>query len=323
MTYPDFIKEWRGSADHIRVHTSGSTGIPKEINLSKEFLIESATRTNNFFGINSLSHLHSCISPDFIGGKMMAVRAEVAGAKFTWEDPSNFPLKNTEAVENIDLMAVVPSQMQDLLERIPSLPNIKNIIIGGSAIHPMLRKKIAKSCLNAYETYGMTETASHIALRKVCIGSLPFECLPGITVSTEENGVLKISFQSGYEVVTNDLANVLTPNSFNILGRNDNIIISGGKKINPFEIEEKIAGLLNQRFYVTSVEDEKWGEKVVLMVEGEATRENEDKLKNGMKSLLEPWQVPKTIYYTKRFRTTPSGKLLRDRPHQLFPQAGF
>lgn len=310
MTFDEFLEEWRNDRDFIEVNTSGSTGEPKSIRLPKKFARESAERTNTFFGLTEKSRFHSCVAADFIGGKMMAVRSEVSNGKFTWEKPSNNILKDVDS--DIDLLAVVPSQMISLLERKEPLPDIKNIIIGGSSIHPNLRKRIGDSDLNAYETYGMTETASHIALRKVSKEDRPFKLLPGIKISKDCNDCLIINFLSGEEIRTNDICNIISETEFYILGRKDDIIISGGKKINPLELENKLSDIISTKYYFTALPDEKWGQKLVLVVEGERGKIDEEDLMVNIKSRFEKWQVPKEIYYKRQISLTANGKIKRN-----------
>lgn len=309
MTFEEFIEEWKDGGDSIAASTSGSTGIPKKITLNKEFVRASALRTNSFFHIGPESRLHSCVAPDFIGGKMMAVRASEAGCRLTWEKPSNRPLEGLSKDEKIDLLAVVPSQMLHIVENMERMPGIRHIIVGGSPIDARLRARIKASRLDVYETYGMTETASHIALRRAT-GQEWFETLPGISVGTDSRGCLVISFDSGERVVTNDLATVVSPCRFRIDGRLDHVIISGGRKINPFRVEERIAHLIPTPFVVTSVPDEKWGRKVILKIEGGDEAEDADLLLM-MVPLLEKWEVPKEIIHLARLSRTPGGKLIR------------
>lgn len=312
MTFEEFIEEWRGEAAYITAHTSGSTGTPKEIRLNKEFVRQSACRTNSFFHIDGNCRLHSCVSPDFIGGKMMAVRAEEAGCRLTWETPSNVPLSGIGEDETIDLLAVVPSQMLHIVENISALPHIGAIIIGGSSINPVLREKIAISGVNAYETYGMTETASHIALRRVEASEGEFHTLPGISVGVDERGCLEISFDSGERVVTNDLATVDNERGFFIDGRYDHVIITGGRKVNPFDVERRIAREIDCAFVISSMPDEKWGNKIVLKMEGDSAGEEADRcLIEKMKTLLHPWEVPKEIIRIDKFERTSNGKIKR------------
>lgn len=311
MTFNEFICEWESSSPMIVAHTSGSTGQPKEIWLDKEFVRASALRTNSFFRITSGSRLHSCVSPDFIGGKMMAVRACEAGCRLTWENPSNRPLSEIGENESIDLLAVVPSQMLHILDCRENRPEIKSIIIGGSAIDMNLRRRIIESGLDAYETYGMTESASHIALRKVSENAEWFETLPGIEVELDGRGCLVIQFHSGERLVTNDMATLKSPFGFKIDGRYDHVIITGGRKVNPFSLEEKIAAFLSRPYVVTSLPDEKWGRRVALKIEGGRDEEMAGMLEKKMRESLEPWERPKEIIFVKCLERTVNGKLKR------------
>lgn len=309
MTFDEFINEWRSDASDIEARTSGSTGEPKLIRLSKTFVRRSAERTNAFFSITSGSRLHSCVAADFIGGKMMAVRSDIAGCRFSHELPSNQPLGSVGKGEVIDLLAVVPSQMLHILDHLEDMPDLRGIIIGGSAIDDRLREKIMSSGLNAFETYGMTETASHIALRSVGEGEW-FHALDGIHVSLDGRGCLVIEFDSGERVVTNDLATLQDSCSFKIDGRIDHVIITGGKKLNPFEVEKLLSGLIEAPFIITSVPDEKWGRRVVLRIEGEPAIQ-EKELRREMKCILPSWKVPKDIEWVEHLERTKNGKLVR------------
>lgn len=228
---------------------------------------------------------------------MMAVRSELTGAKLTWEEPSNNILRNA-GDGRIDLLAVVPSQMISLLERLEEAPEIRNIIIGGSAINNELYRRICESGLNAWETYGMTETASHIALRKVAPGNGFFTPLPGITVSLDDEGRLQIEMKGWQRLVTNDLAEINGEGGFRILGRYDNMIVSGAKKINPVEVESIIEPLLDAEVLITSEPDLKWGERVVMIVEKSLEKEYpEERIFEICRTHLRKECVPKRIIY--------------------------
>ena len=338
MTFDEFLNEWSNKRDFITVRTSGSTGVPKHIRLRKEFVKDSALRTINYFGLKSGARYHSCVSADFIGGKMMAVRACIGNGVLTWEEPSNQPLQSIKKNQKIDLLAVVPSQMLYILDNLEILPEIKNIIIGGAQIHPDLRKKIVASGLNAFETYGMTETASHIALRRMGKELKPFKTLEGITVKCDKDKSLVIYIGDDFEIKTNDLANIVSEKEFYLNGRKDDIIISGGRKINPYEIEEKIKKIIGNELIVSSLPDEKWGDKLILILEKNSFKqnlsfENEDvetrqdirkglnydflsehaiiELKEDLKKVLKPWEVPKEYLIVDKLRRTENGKIIR------------
>ena len=310
MTFEDFFEEWKSEVPYIEARTSGSTGEPKIIRLSKDFVKESALRTNRFFSVSSRSRLHSCVSADFIGGKMMAVRSELAGCRFSHETPSNRPLGSFCAADRLDLVAVVPSQLIHILDNIREMPSIGAMIIGGSAIDVRLRARVEKSGLNAYETYGMTETSSHIALRKVREKEDWFETLDGIKVESDSRGCLVIRFSSGEEIVTNDLAELSGERMFKITGRWDHVIITGGKKVNPYDVEQKISMLVNAPYMITSRADLKWGRMVVLLIEGSEESEKIELL-SDLKSVLDPWEVPKIIEWVRHLPRTANGKLKR------------
>lgn len=310
MTFEDFFEEWKSEVPYIEARTSGSTGEPKIIRLSKDFVKESALRTNRFFSVSSRSRLHSCVSADFIGGKMMAVRSELAGCRFSHETPSNRPLGSFCAADRLDLVAVVPSQLIHILDNIREMPSIGAMIIGGSAIDVRLRARVEKSGLNAYETYGMTETSSHIALRKVREKEDWFETLDGIKVESDSRGCLVIRFSSGEEIVTNDLAELAGERMFKITGRWDHVIITGGKKVNPYDVERKISMLVNAPYMITSRADLKWGRMVVLLIEGSEESEKLELL-SDLKSVLDPWEVPKIIEWVRHLPRTANGKLKR------------
>lgn len=295
---------------YIEARTSGSTGEPKCIRLSKEFVTESASRTNRFFSIASDSRLHSCVGADFIGGKMMAVRAEVAGCRFSYEPPTNRPLGAFRKRDRLDLVSVVPSQMVHILDNIEEMPEVKALLIGGSAIDPGLRVRIIDSELTAYETYGMTETASHVAVRIIDDAHDWFETLDGVRVRLDSRGCLVVCFSSGYEVVTNDLAEVATDRRFKIKGRWDHVIITGGKKVNPYDVERKISSVIDSPYMITSRADMKWGRKVVLQIEGDDVG-NKEELIEMLKKMLSPWEVPKTVEWVRCLPRTDNGKLKR------------
>lgn len=311
MTFEEFHNEWNDHRDYITVKTSGSTGSPKEIELEKSFIKESALRTINFFDLQPGARFHSCVAADFIGGKMMAVRAYLAGGIFSWERPSNRPLEKINKSVEIDLLAVVPSQMLYILENYENLPKIRNIIIGGSAIHHSLRDKIAKSDLNAYETYGMTETASHIALRKIETEIVPFKTLEGIKIKASEEGTLVILFKKGKKITTNDLVEIISDTEFYIKGRKDDVIISGGRKLNLSVLEEKIRKVLTGDFMLTAFPDEKWGEKLVLLSENNSKEKRLPDLNKKLKKILQSWEMPKEIIFVDSLPLTANGKVRR------------
>lgn len=319
MTYDEFIIDWNSESDFIVCQTSGSTGKPKLIDLPKEIMRESAERTISFFDLKEGSHFYSCISPDYIGGKMMAVRALLNKGKLSYVTPSNRPLSEYNG-EPVDLLAIVPSQMKYLIENNFNFRNISNIIIGGAAVSDILRKEIAKRNINAFETYGMTETASHIALRKISNKTTHFKPLPDIKVKADNENrlVIEIKSSGGFEKKksvnrvfhTNDLCEVFTDGSFRIKGRYDNIINTGGIKINPEEIEKILEKHLKREVLITSTPHEKWGNQIIMVIDDDDCSISDDSILEICRLHLRKEAVPKTIIHS-RIEKTGNGKKKR------------
>lgn len=310
ITYESIKREWLAATPSLSARTSGSTGKPKEISLPREVVIHSAERTVSFFRLGPGSRVHSCISPEFIGGKMMLIRALVCGAEFTYEKPSNRPVIPCGTV---DLVSVVPSQMRYILDRKEDYSHVKRFLIGGSAIPASMRREIAASGLECYESYGMTETASHIALRRVTAEELPFEAFDGIRLSADSRGCLVIGLEPDMTVVTNDIVRFEddTRRRFTILGRVDHVIVTGGKKVHPAEVEKIISPLFPDcDICVTRRPDDLWGQRVVLLVEAPSI-DNEEKIFAELRKMLPPYCVPKEIIAVPSLPRTSSGKILR------------
>lgn len=320
MDQKEFEELWYSDADEIVCHTSGSTGIPKEIRLKKAFMRESAERTLAFFGLDDTSRLHTCLDFDYIASKMMTVRAAVGRCRLTSEKPSNRPLANIAADEEIDLLSVVPSQMAGILDSGKEWKNIKRILIGGAPIPDSLRLRIALSGYEVWESYGMTETASHIALRKVTSDiTMPFETLAGIEVSADDRGCLIVKLPGHEDIVTNDIAEVTSATQFRILGRIDDCVISGGIKIHPQALEEMLGGFIAYSYCVTSVPDSKWGERLVLAVERGEDGYEEDFVRKAIGVRLNQYRkilnlgvkAPKEVIFVDSIPRVSNGKIDR------------
>lgn len=303
-----FIKEWNNDSLHITAHTSGSTGAPKPIQLLKSDMRASAQATIRFFGITPDSTLCLPLSPDYIAGKMQIVRALEANCSLLVVPPSNSPLSSVSDL-SIDLLPIVPSQIPGLLKS-ERTSRIKNVIVGGAPISPETEKALAEVYPDSYATYGMTETCSHVALRK--LGETHFKALPKFRFSTDARGCLVIqsSTLSFGTLTTNDIVELSDAETFRWLGRFDNVINSGGLKISPEEIERVIAPLFpsGSLFYVTSRPSLRWGEEAVIVTD---TRNLPDDIIERMHSLLPARKVPKEVIYTAEIPLTASKKIIR------------
>lgn len=312
MTYSEFTQAWKDPSDYIIAQTSGSTGVPKEIEIPKIEMIKSAQRTIRFFGINQYSVLYSAISPNYIGGKMMYVRSVVAGCKFSFEEPSNRPLQKYSGPK-ISLISVVPSQMDYIIENPDICNKVEAFLIGGAPLSPSQRSRIIAAGVNAYESYGMTETASHIAIRKISEQPTNFIPLPGIEVC-ENEGCLNIKILGWREFQTNDIASIHKNGSFQIIGRKDNMIISGGIKINPEIVEDIISKHISTPFYVVGIPDAKWGQSVAIVFETLYNTDSTNIIDNFIKIsslMLEPFYRPKSFIQVESLPRTLNGKIKR------------
>lgn len=311
-----FEREWNGGDNFIVAHTSGSTGSPKEIKLLKSDMLKSAAATNEFFGIDSGSLLVCPLSTDYIAGKMMYVRSCLAGCEVRFLKPTLTPLDDW-GDEAIKLLAAVPSQVPGLVES-EKCGLVENVIVGGGAVDAELERVLVAAISNCYATYGMTETCSHVALRRLGDCRKLYTGLPGFKFSTNHENRLIIENErmSFGRLITNDCARLVSDSEFELLGRFDNVIISGGLKIHPEVIELEISDLMGERmFYVSGKKDSLWGEKVVLVIEGERTDTDSDILLKARERVGKRI-APKEIVYVEKIERTLNGKIIRNK--QMF-----
>ncbi len=308
-----FVAEWRSPSPFVTAHTSGSTGSPKEIRLHKADMRASAHATLRHFGITSDSLLHLPLSPSYIAGKMHIVRAIEAGCSLITEPPSNHPLSTLPDgfASRIDLLPVVPSQIAGLLAS-PHLGLVGSLIIGGAPLSPADEAAVNAAGVNAYATYGMTETCSHVALRR--LGHPSFTALPGFTFTTDSRGCLVITTgtMSFGRLVTNDIVDLLSDDSFIWRGRFDNVINSAGLKIHPEELERLIAPHIPQgtRFYVTSRQSRRWGQEAILVTDNPSVTKA---ILDTIEPILPPHTCPKDVLTDRQMALTSSQKIIRRR----------
>ncbi|WP_246865748.1 AMP-binding protein [Croceivirga thetidis] len=306
----DFICDWFSKNDFVEVQTSGSTGKPKTIRIEKRFMVNSALATGSFFNLNAGDTALLCLPAEFIAGKMMLVRAMVLGLHLDFVSPSSSPLQENKS--DYDFCAMVPLQVENSIE---NLHRLNKLIIGGAPISNSLKNKLGNLETKFFETYGMTETITHIAAKR--LNDEFFKVLPGVSVSIDDRGCLVINAPiiSKTEVVTNDLVTVDSESSFKWLGRFDNIINSGGVKLIPEVIEKKLSSEIKGRFFVSGVPDHTLGEKLILVVEGQEV----PKLKEALSTLpsLKRFELPKSIHFIPYFKETGSGKINRTKTLEL------
>jgi len=221
----DFLLDWFDEKSYIDLQTSGTTGAPKIIRTNKQTMVNSALATGDFFELSPGDKALYCLPTKYIAGKMMLVRSFILGLDIDFVEPNSHPLTKNET--KYDFVAMVPLQAQNSLA---GLKNVKKMIVGGAKMSKSLEKSLLKGKTQVYETYGMTETITHIAAKKV--GENAFSILPNIQISQNEKNCLVIDAQKISEelIVTNDLVEILNENQFVFLGRIDNVVNSGGIK---------------------------------------------------------------------------------------------
>ena len=311
-----FLLDWLNDKDFVEVKTSGSTGPAKKLKIRKQFMVNSARATGKFFELPQGTTALHCLPANFIAGKMMLVRAMLLGWKLDLVLPTANPLDRIFKI--YDFCAMTPFQLDNSLSR---LHLIKKLIVGGGSVSTNLKNLVQGIGTEVYETYGMTETVSHIAARPVNPKKkgqgepLPFTVLPNVDISIDDRNCLVIDAPQLTEetLITNDVVELLSEKTFLLKGRIDNVINSGGIKLHPEEIEAKLAPIIAHRFFVTSLPDPALGEKLVLMVESDFSESALNNLEREIKSChkLGKFEVPKKIYFVGKFEETPNGKIHR------------
>lgn len=294
------------AVDQFVVHTSGSTGKPKSIRLNKKHMKASAEMTLQFLTIGENDSCLLCMSPSHIGGIMMVVRAIVGNLRLTEVQPQARPLQGVDG--DFDFVAMVPYQVEASLK---DLHRIKKLIIGGGPISSALEKQLKGLPNEIYHTFGMTETISHIAMRRVNgKDSEVFHTLPGIRVSTDSRNCLKIDapMLGVSDLQTNDIVELINSSSFIWKGRIDNVVNSAGVKLHPELIERKIENF-PYPFFLTGIPDEKFGQKLIMIIEA-SSLPSQSQIEWHLKA-LHKYELPKAYFHIAKFSRTASGKLDR------------
>ena len=309
-----FILEWFDDNDFIKVNTSGSTGTPKTISLKKTHMVSSAKATLNFLGLKERDRALLCLPANYIAGKMMIVRVLTGGLDLHYVQP----LLNPDFSQNkkFKLIAVVPSMLSETLksDNTKELEKFENILVGGSDLSKKDENKLLVLNNNIWHTYGMTETITHIALRKIngMKHSDWFTPLRDVNISISEDGTLIINYNNIglINLITNDIVEIKRNGDFKILGRKDNVIITGGLKIHPEALEKKIDGIIENQHFIHGIYDEKLGQKVVLFIEGEIEISKND-IFVQLSQRLTNNEMPKEIVFVRKFERTENGKIIR------------
>ena len=308
----NFLDFWKSNKKSIIVNTSGSTGLSKKIRLKRKTLIYSANSTIKYFSLKEGSTFHCCLPCKYIAGKMMLVRALLNKGQIILSKPSKNAVKGIN--EKIDFSAMTSMQVQNSISKL-EFSNIKKLIIGGGSINKKLLEKIYALKTECYQTFGMTETASHIAIRNLNVTNknLQYKCLNHVKISTNNYGQMIIDSADLdiKSLTTNDIIEITDYQSFNYIGRVDNIINTGGIKVNPEHLEYELhKTILKDDFFIDKISDDYLGQKMILIA-----LQNIDIniILKAINKINDKKKRPKGILHTKQFIYTENNKIDRKR----------
>lgn len=320
-----FCHDWLLGKEKFTLHTSGSTGIPKPITLSRQQMAASAAMTGRALQLRSGNSALVNLNVQYIAGIMMLVRGLELGLALTIIEPTSNPLAHFAGPIRFDLQSYVPLQLQAILEKTPEKISVLNtaqaILVGGAPVSPALAETLQQVTAPIYQTYGMTETVSHIALRRVNGPERQdfYVALDTVSLQTDERNCLVIQAPqlSRDAVVTNDVVELLSSTAFRWVGRADNVINSGGVKVQAEKVEQKVGKILAEsqlscRFFVAGLAHPQLGEAVTLVIEGNPLPVSlENSILQKLKTGLARYELPKEIRYVRQFAETPTSKIDR------------
>lgn len=324
MVLEEFLTEWNAPGDRLLVHTSGSTGTPKPLWVEKQRMLNSARITCDFLGLTAADTALLCMNLDYIGAKMMVVRSLERGMRLVCVPPTGHPAAALSVEQRrpgaISFAAMVPLQVYNTLQ-VPAeeawLRSVRQLIIGGGAVDDGLARRLRRFPNAVWSTYGMTETLSHIALRRLSgpKASEWYTPFHGVQLGQDADGYLVIDAPLVHDgrLVTHDRVELLPGKGFRILGRKDNVIVSGGIKIQIEEVEKALRPFLAKPFLITKAPSAKYGEKVVLLTEATDMAEVAELCTNA----LPQYWVPRKYVHTDHIPLTTNGKPARAEAEKL------
>lgn len=316
-----FIEEWNNGLGYVEVQTSGSTGVPKVMRVEKRRMEASARMTIDFLRLREGDNVLLCLPDKYIAGKMIIVRSIVGRLKLVSVEPSGNPLKEVDASERIHFAAFTPMQVYNILqdsETRAKFEAIDKVIIGGGAILATMAGQLREMKNEIWSTYGMTETLSHIAMRRLSGEGASdwYEPLKGVKVWSNGEGCLVIEALHVAEEIleTNDIVEINADGKFKVLGRKDNVVCSGGVKMQIEKMEEEIAKEYGGEFALSWVADEKLGQALVLAYTKQGDKE---RLEDICVKVLEKIQRPKEYINIDTIPHTETNKIARKALHEI------
>ena len=314
-----FLENWNTNAP-FQIKSSGTTGLPQLHTFNKTQLTQSALASNTALQLNAQTQALLCLPLSSVGGLMLLARSVVGNFEVQLQLPSARPLQNLR--QKIDFVAMVPTQLQQSLQHdLQQLKGIAKILVGGGQMSSELIAACQSAQLEVWQSYGMTETLSHVALRKVSPIEEPFfNALPGITFSSK-NDCLAIHYPAlqSEELVTKDIVELHNPSTFIWLGRADNAINSGGFKVIPEILEAQLDKHLDAAFFITSLADAKWGQMVAIAIEANEKPVFPDFQQIGLKAA----EIPRKYALVPHFIRTETQKIKRQEILQSLTDANW
>lgn len=318
-------QNWLLGQPHFRLQTSGSTGPPKTFTFSRSQIQQSVQQTVKAFDLKQGDLLLHCLSVDYVAGFMMLMRGLINRMPMVIVEPNSNPLKGLSQDQNFDFGAMVPLQVETILEEAPTnkfFSALKALILGGAPVAQSLKQIIQKKQWPVYQTYGMTETLTHVAIRPLWKEEpTPYQALKAVKFEQDKQSRLIINTPLyDFPIQTNDVVTLEDQFTFYWHGRYDNVINSGGYKIQVEAVETAIEQVFSKSnspsipFFVTGVPDESLGEKAVLIVEkGKWDTAFMNVLFRDLKEILHPYEIPKRLQEVDSMVYTTTGKIDRSR----------
>ena len=325
----DFIQLWLSGKQEFNLQTSGSTGVPKTISVSRNQLSSSAAMTGQALDLGVGTSALVCLNTAYVAGLMMLVRGIELGWQLAVVEPASNPLLLTDTDSHFDFVAMVPLQLSTCLENQVTKNRVNDlgkILLGGAPVSVSLLREVLNLTIPVYQSYGMTETVSHVALRKLNQPEADpyYTILPGVDMGSDSRDCLYVSGpMTRYEVIqTNDLVEIVSSTQFRWLGRIDNVINSGGVKLILDRLDEQIAEILfdlglSNPFFTWHEHDEKLGQKLILIIEENVQELAGETILTQIRNKLSAYETPKHVYFAVQFLKTATDKIDKRRTAEM------
>lgn len=323
-----FIKKWFSGQKYFSLKTSGSTGKPKTLHFTREQLIKSAKRTLTTFNLKTGDKVLACLNPKYVAGMMMLIRALEGNLSLIIQSPGSNPLADFSSNQSMDFASFSPNQIDHILKESPDkLASIKIVLIGGAGLHTELEKKLITINSEIYHSYAMTETLTHTALRKISGHEKTdiFHALEGVTFEIDNRSCLIIhdGLLGVKRLITNDIVELIDDSTFILKGRYDNVINTGGIKIQIEEVEQNIRSVfsnmeIENSFCLIAQSDPSLTNMMVMLMENNPKQIANHTLINKIKEKLPKYHAPKKIILVPKIYLTATGKIDRNKNQEMY-----